>query len=151
MLRITLVAVMALLVAACQTDDSTAGGTPAPGDHFVEVVLTEHEIEMPDSAPAGEVSFRLNNQGEQTHSFQVEGDGVDEQLRLEVMPGATEVLNVELEPGTYTVWCPIADHRDRGMEAEIEITEATQTDGAPLGDEAVDPTDSPEAITEDSD
>lgn len=140
MIRATLAA-LALVAAACTTDDSTAGGTPAPGDHFVPVTLTEHEIEIADSAPAGEASFEITNEGENAHSFVIEGDGVDEQLRLEVQPGTTELLNVELTPGTYTVWCPIADHRERGMEAQLQITESTDGVDAPLGDEAVEPSD----------
>ena len=142
-------ALVALVATACETDDTTTGATPAPGDHFVNVTLTEHEIDMPDSAPAGEVSFQITNEGETDHSFIVEGEGVEEALRLEVRPGATEVLTVELEPGTYTVWCPIGNHRERGMEAELEITESDDDADAPLRDEAVDPGEEQDEIDED--
>jgi plastocyanin len=142
-------ALVALVAAACQAEDETTGATPAPGDHFVNVTLTEHAIELPDSAPAGEVSFQLRNDGDMDHRFAIEGNGVEDAIRVAISPGATETWTIELEPGTYTVWCPIGDHRERGMEAQIEITEAADDADAPLRDEAVDPGDEPDDLDED--
>lgn len=131
MIRTTLLAA-ALLLGACTLDDSVGEGTPPPGEFLVPVTLTEHEIDIPADAPAGELTFQLDNAGDSSHGFVIEGDGVDERFPDEVPPGATETFTAELEPGTYTVWCPIGDHRERGMEAQFEVTEGTQTDaGAP--------------------
>jgi plastocyanin len=130
-------AVIALVAAACTPDDSEAGGTPPEGDWFVDVTLTEFAIDMPASAPEGEVTFRITNEGDMDHGFVVEGDGVDEQIVDSVRPGTTETLTVALAPGTYTAWCPIGDHRAQGMEAQIEITMGRDDADAPLGDEGV--------------
>jgi hypothetical protein len=140
---------LVLLAAACSPDDThdTVGqGTAPPGDFLVPVTLTEHEIDLPETAPAGALTFQLNNQGQQSHSFVIEGDGVDEQIDIELRPGETRNFTVALEPGTYIVWCPIGDHRERGMEAQIEITESGDDPDAPLGDEAIEPEDDPDEI-----
>lgn len=124
MIRIVATA-LAVLIAGCTVDNTGSNeGRPPPGDLFVEVLLDEYAIEMPASAPAGTVSFEISNNDDVTHGFAIEGPGVSEQLDDELDPFETEVLTLELEPGTYTVWCPIGDHRERGMEAEIEITDA---------------------------
>ena len=35
--------------------------------------------------------------------------------------GATTSLTVELEDGTYEIWCPVGDHRGRGMEGTLTV------------------------------
>lgn len=113
----------ALLVAACAPGDD--GGGNGSDASVVTVMLREHEIELPGEATAGEVVFELSNEGDQVHGFAVEGNGIDETLTSDIRPGSTERVTIELEPGTYTVWCPIGDHRDRGMEATLEVTQAS--------------------------
>jgi hypothetical protein len=113
-----------LVLAACVTeDDNSTEATPPPGDALVEVLLGEFSIEMPAEVGFGTISFEISNVGEMGHSFAIEGPGVSEQLESELSPTGTEVLTLELEPGTYTVWCPIGDHRDQGMEATLTVTD----------------------------
>ena len=115
---------LVLILAACVTeDDNSTEATPPPGDAFVEVLLDEFSIEMPSEVGFGTISFEISNVGETTHSFAIEGPGVSEQLDEELSPTGTEVLTIELEPGTYTVWCPIGDHRAQGMEATLTVSD----------------------------
>lgn len=115
---------LVVLLAACATDEDGDGqGSPAPGDQGVAVTLTEHEIEISGDALAGEVIFELSNEGDQAHGFVIAGNGIDQTLTTDVRPGAVERVSIDLEPGTYTVWCPIGDHRERGMEAQVEVRE----------------------------
>lgn len=130
------VAMIALVAVACTPDD-TNGGPAAEGDGFIDVTLTEFAIDMPATGVEGEVTFRITNDGDMDHGFVVAGDGVDEQIVDSVRPGTTETLTVALAPGTYTVWCPIGDHREQGMEARIEVTVGRDDADAPLGDEGV--------------
>ena len=157
MTRIGLVIVAllgAVVLAACTTENTDSPeGTPPPGDAFVEVHLDEFSITMPDSVTAGTVSFEISNVGAMEHSFAIEGPGLEDgdELESSLTPTETFVYTAELQPGTYTVWCPIGDHRDRGMEATIEVTEgpAGSGGGAPLGDEAVTPSEQEAPITDD--
>jgi uncharacterized cupredoxin-like copper-binding protein len=116
--------VVSLAIAGCETerDENTTEGTPPAEGAAVEVVLTEFAIDMPTSVPAGTVSFDIANSGTMAHNFEVEGEGVEESLDEDLDPNQAETLTVELAPGTYTVYCPIGDHREQGMEVELEVT-----------------------------
>ena len=46
-------------------------------------------------------------------------------------PGNTAELKVKLDEGTYTWFCPIGDHRQRGMEGTVKVGAAKD---APEGD-----------------
>jgi uncharacterized cupredoxin-like copper-binding protein len=111
-------------LAGCETerDENTTEGTPPAEGAAVEVVLSEFAIDMPTSVPAGTVSFDIANSGEMAHSFEIEGQGVEESLDADLDPNQAETLTVELQAGTYTVYCPIGDHRDQGMEVELQVT-----------------------------
>lgn len=138
-----------LVLAACVTEDgNSTEATPPPGDAFVEVLLDEYSIELPGEVGFGTISFEISNVGETGHSFAIEGPGVTEQLGSELSPTGTEVLTMELEPGTYTVWCPIGDHREQGMEATLTVTdEPAQGGGTTL--DGIGPGEEQEPIEED--
>ena len=102
------------------------GEAVAPGGvsgSAVEVSLTEFAIEMPAELPAGPTTFVVTNAGEVEHNFEVEGEGVEESFGENLPPGETRELEVELEPGTYEVYCPVADHDEAGMRLELTVTE----------------------------
>lgn len=88
----------------------------------VEVVLSEFEIEMEDSISAGETTFAIRNAGSVEHGFEIEGNGVEEMLDTNLAPGAEGTLTVNLEPGTYEIYCPVADHDERGMSLQLTVT-----------------------------
>ena len=127
MIRAIPLAVLLLVLAACDPGDGEDGppaGSPAAGDSTIAVTLTSYELEISGEATAGEVVFELNNDADLDHAFAIRGNDIEDTLARRVEPGSVERVTVELEAGTYTVWCPIGDHRDRGMEAELEVTEA---------------------------
>lgn len=129
-----------LVLGACTVERAPdTEGRPPPGDAFVIVELDEFSIDLPDSVSALTVSFQIENAGEMEHSFAIEGPGVAEEIPEPIAPGESFVYTTELQAGTYTIWCPIGDHRGEGMEAAIEATDgpAASEEGAPL--EGVDP------------
>jgi plastocyanin len=100
---------------------STGGGTlEASGQ--VPVSLSEFRIDMPTEIAAGTVTFAITNDGTVKHGFEIEGQGIDEQLQPRLQPGETGMLTVDLTPGTYDVYCPVDAHADQGMRTEITVS-----------------------------
>lgn len=91
----------------------------------VTVNLRGLEIDMPARVPAGSVRFRVHNTGDRTHAFEIEGQGIHEATR-QLRPGQTATLQVDLRPGTYYVYCPVADHEQRGMNRSITAVRRQQ-------------------------
>jgi plastocyanin len=101
--------------------------TPSPeaaGDvETVEVGLTEFEINMPSSLPAGPTTFNVTNNGTVEHNFEVEGQGIEKVFDQNLQSGETKTMQVDLQPGTYQVYCPVANHEELGMTMELTVTE----------------------------
>lgn len=88
----------------------------------VGVHLTEYTIAMPQTLPAGPTTFALHNDGKKSHSFKIEGPGLDELLSKPVRPQESETLQVTLQPGEYKVYCPIGSHSAKGMTMTLTVT-----------------------------
>jgi len=97
-----------------------AGDGPIP---IVEVKLREFAIEMPLAVPIGPVVFSVTNGGTMDHNFEVEGQGLEERFDTNLKPGETRDLPLDLAAGTYTVYCPVDDHKARGMQVELKVAE----------------------------
>jgi plastocyanin len=70
-------------------------------------------------APVGEVTIELTNDAPIPHNVSVEGNGVEESSPTAITSRAA--LTVELEQGTYTFFCSVANHREAGMEGTLTI------------------------------
>ena len=67
------------------------------------------------------VRFLIANQADIVHGFEVEGHGMEEEI-AEIPGGATDSLEVTFDqPGEYTIYCPVADHRERGMTGTLTV------------------------------
>jgi biopolymer transport protein ExbD len=92
-------------------------------DNTVQVELTEFTIDMPASLPAGTTIFEVTNAGTMEHNFEIVGQGLEEVFETNLQPGETRTLQVDLQPGTYEVYCPVSNHREEGMLVELTVTE----------------------------
>lgn len=101
-----------------ETDQPSSSPTAATTPH--EVHLIEYAIHMPQSVPAGRVAFNVENGGKENHAFEIEGNGVHQQTDT-LSRGNTASLEVELKPGTYTVYCPVNGHKDKGMRTTLTV------------------------------
>jgi plastocyanin len=113
-------AAVALPLSACGGDDD-GGGSDVP-EGAVEVVGTDALAFEPDtiSAPAGEVSLALVNDGSIPHTLVVEG--FEDDLKLSIA-GSDDVDSgsLTLEAGEYTYYCDVAGHRGAGMEGTLTV------------------------------
>jgi plastocyanin len=111
--------------AAGSDDQAPAGGTeasPASAQTITaEVGLTEYAIQMPVSLAAGPQLFRVTNKGASVHNLEVEGLGIEETFESNLSPGETQTMRLNLEPGTYEVYCPVGKHREQGMEMQLSV------------------------------
>ena len=106
-----------------------AGTTPltgqaGEGQQRKEIRVTETEYRITPRkltvGRAGSYTFRIENAGKELHALEVEGNGFEERSE-NIEPGQTELLTVELSPGTYEVYCPIGDHEHHGMRATLTV------------------------------
>jgi uncharacterized cupredoxin-like copper-binding protein len=110
------------LLAACGDDDSTTTSEPtAPaGDGPTLVVGAQDDLTFDEDAyevDAGDVTFIYRNEGSVAHTLLI--DGVDG-FKLSV--GREDKGSVELEPGTYELYCDVPGHEAAGMVAELIVT-----------------------------
>ncbi len=89
----------------------------ARGSQRVE--LNEYSIRMPQTLTAGEHSFAIVNGGKEVHSFEIEGVTA---LPEGLPRGNTATLKANLKPGTYTVYCPVPGHKERGMTMTLVVS-----------------------------
>ena len=116
-------ATLALGLAACGDDDDDSGDSGSPPPRMSEgipVTETEYKIDTVARVKAGSVTFGVRNDGQETHALEVEGNGIEEETE-DIPPGEGAPLEVDLKEGTYELYCPIGDHKDRGMTAELVV------------------------------
>lgn len=87
----------------------------------IEVTLREHSIKMPSTVQSGTVHFVVTNEGKHEHNFEIEGQGLEKKFMMNVEPGDTKTLEVELKAGTYKVYCPVEDHDEKGMTTKLVV------------------------------
>ncbi len=129
----------AVAIAACGEDEEDAAAPPPPAatqpaqtetadreqtaatvdvaaDPGGELAFVQDSL----TAPAGPVTFAFTNRSSVPHDFNIEQDG--ERIDgTKVITEAEESLDVELEPGRYTYYCSVANHREAGMEGRLIV------------------------------
>lgn len=131
-----------VLLAGCGSDDGNqASDTGAAAGGSIELTATEFAFD-PSSVrvdEAGETAFTLVNDGQVAHALEIEGHGVEEETDT-IDGGETTKLTVDLEPGEYEFYCPVGNHRERGMEGTLRVGGAagqmgTTTEGTTTEDD----------------
>jgi plastocyanin len=95
------------------------GAGVASADQHVQLI--EYAIRMPQTLKAGPQSFHVTNDGKEIHNFEVEGNGVHQKLPSDLSRGSSAQMTVDLKPGTYTIYCPVDGHRQKGMELKVTV------------------------------
>ena len=68
------------------------------------------------SATAGKITIDFTNESSVPHNVMIEGDG-----GTDTITGSETSTTVDLEPGTYTFFCSVDDHRGAGMEGTLVV------------------------------
>jgi plastocyanin len=113
-------AVLAVSAVGCGGDDAASPDGGQGNEDAVAVVAEDIGFaEDAYESPAGTIAFEYRNEGALLHTLVIEG--VDD-FALEVAAsGDEDAGTVDLEAGTYTLFCDVAGHRDAGMEATLEV------------------------------
>lgn len=124
-----------MVVVAVSSND----GAAAPANTRLQVSLQEFSITGDLTAPAGQITMELVNNGSMDHNVEVRGLGL---VSSNVGPGGTVLFDLSsLAPGTYEIFCNIAGHEASGMVNTLTITGdgaagGSESAGAAAGDEA---------------
>jgi plastocyanin len=129
MFVLSLALVSALTLAACGGGDETDGGATTPPPTATSPSPTETEtsgetrIAMEDNVfqpnsleVAAGTELELDNEGENPHTFTIEGEDID----VQVNAGENGVATVTLDPGTYDFFCRF--HASLGMMGSLTVT-----------------------------
>ena len=104
-------------------DEATERGhvTDDPGAS-TPLHIEAHEFSLsPENlqAASGSVAIEYVNEGAVAHTLVIEGV---KGLKLAVLqPGDVDTGSVELESGSYTLFCDVPGHRQAGMEAPLTV------------------------------
>ncbi len=123
---VTSTALTIALLAACHSSQGKIGASQVlhSGEGtVVQVILKEYEIDMPDSLPAGPVTFRVTNSGHHDHTLRIEGAGLDSKIEPNLKGGESKDLQVTLVPGKYRITCPVGPHVSLGMRRTLTVTQ----------------------------
>jgi plastocyanin len=112
---------LAITLAACGGDDGDTGSTPtssASGGSSI-VVKARDQLKFDKDAyeaEAGTVDVTYQNTGSVAHTLLVKGKS-----GFKLAVGSTDEGSIDLDPGTYTLYCDIAGHEAAGMKAELTV------------------------------
>lgn len=122
---VALIAAGALVLGACGGDD-TAAAPDEVGDNGAgggKLTVIAEDISFPADtyqAEAGTIDVVYENEGSIEHTLLIE-DVDDFKLRV-TSNGDVHEDTVELDAGTYAIYCDVAGHREAGMEATLEVS-----------------------------
>jgi uncharacterized cupredoxin-like copper-binding protein len=137
-LSVVALAAGALVVAGCGDDEDEPSGERAAGgdtatertekpaggaSQTIRLSATDFRFtpENPRVDKPGTVKFVTKNDGQAPHALEVEGPSGEAETKT-IQAGQSAELTVKLdEAGSFTMYCPIGNHRQMGMEGKVEV------------------------------
>ncbi len=129
-LALLVAAAAAAALVACGSSGNSGsgggGGNPAPATTVtgtaVATTETEYSITLSQSTfMPGTYTFMIKNTGTMAHNLNVKGPGISGTVSPTVQPGGTGQLTVNLQQGSYELWCSIDSHKAEGMDKTIQV------------------------------
>jgi uncharacterized cupredoxin-like copper-binding protein len=111
---------------ATGTHPASPGGTAlvpeVDGGTTVLVMLNDNSIAVGEqSIPRGPAVLTIENRGTDVHNLFIEGPGVSRAAGDAIPEGRSATLDVNFTAGTYVLYCPLSDHRQKGEQAQVTI------------------------------
>lgn len=104
---------------ASQAPTSTSSGVPAT---VVTATETDFAIALSQSTfHPGAYTFTVINQGQASHNLAIQGPGIPQVVSQTLQHGASTKLTVQLQGGSYELWCAVDAHKDKGMDLTIAV------------------------------
>lgn len=114
---------MITLTACGDSGDDDDGGASAsdcttPDSSFTVGALDELTFDAESyEAEAGCVEITYENDGSIAHTLLIKG-----RSGFKLSVGDTDTGTIELEPGSYTLFCDVAGHEAAGMKADLTVS-----------------------------
>jgi uncharacterized cupredoxin-like copper-binding protein len=94
-----------------------------PSPARLGVTATEFHLMLSRaSVKAGVVEIELQNDGQDPHDLRVRRVGGSHTFNVPLVdPGKRRTVAIHVKPGSYRLWCSVADHRALGMQAVLRV------------------------------
>ena len=95
----------------------------SPSPARLQISADEFSVALSRSSiRKGPAIVELVNYGEDDHDLALRRIGGKRTYRIGIVhPGQTGSLEARLRAGRFTLWCTLADHRGRGMQATLRV------------------------------
>lgn len=88
----------------------------------VLVMLNDNSIAVQQqNIPPGPAVLTVENRGTATHNLFIEGPGVSRAADSPIAAKGSATVEVNFAAGTYVLYCPIADHRQKGEQVQVTV------------------------------
>ena len=106
-----------------KAESQTSATTPPTSAKTITISETDFKLDPSPVtiASAGTYTFEAINNGGTDHALTVEGNGLAETRTDSIAPGQSASITVDLKPGTYRMYCPIAGHQKLGMVGNVLV------------------------------
>ena len=94
----------------------------------LHVALTEYQL-TPESirAYAGTLTITIRNIGTRTHNLAISLGNLNEAQSVDLTPGATTTMTVDLAPGKYMLRSTITDDQSLGLWGSLDVVAIHKT------------------------
>ncbi|MEA2197897.1 MAG: Cupredoxin-like domain [Solirubrobacteraceae bacterium] len=98
------------------------------GSRDLHVALTEYQL-TPETvrAYAGTLTITIRNMGTRTHNFTISLGNVNETQPVDLTPGETTTMTVDLAPGKYMLRSTITGDQALGLWGSLDVVAIRRT------------------------
>ena len=94
----------------------------------VLVMLSDGSIAVREQTiPPGPAILTVENRGTGVHNLFVEGEGISRAAGDNIAAGGSATVDVNFKAGTYTMYCPVLDHREKGEQVTVTVGTSAPT------------------------